>query len=247
MTAKKNKKPSASELKKFDTEATKRFQRLPIVANILKGPERERYDHFLRNGFPAWRGTGYYYERFRPGLWSVLVGLFIFVGGAVHYAALFLSYKRHQEFVNRYIKHARRMAWGDEGAVGAIPGLGGEEGTSAAAASGSDSQQESVQWNRKQKREMERRQKKDGKNPVKAAKAAAAEKARTEGISAPVEAESPTMGPVGAKKRTIAENGKVLIVDSVGNVFLEQETEEGGRQEFLLDVCFDLLPSILLY
>jgi len=205
------------------------------VTNVLRGPERQRYDHFLRNGFPAWRGTGYYYERFRPGLGSVLVGLFIFVGGAVHYAALFLSWKRHREFVARYIKHARRMAWGDEGAVGAIPGLGGDEAsaTSVAAASGSDSQQESMQWNRKQKREMERQKKKDGKNPVKSAKAA--EKARSEGISAPVEAEAPAMGPVGAKKRTVAENGKVLIVDSVGNVFLEQETEEGGRQEFLLD------------
>lgn len=232
---KKNKKPSDSELKKFGKEATARFERLSLVTNVLRGPERARYDHFLRNGFPAWRGTGYYYERFRPGLGSVLVGLFIFVGGAVHYAALFLSYKRHREFVTRYIKHARRMAWGDEGSIGAIPGLeDGGASPAAAAASGSDSQQESMQWNRKQKREMERQKKKEGKNPVKSAKAA--EKARTEGISTPIEAESPTMGPVGAKKRTVAENGKVLIVDSVGNVFLEQETEEGGRQEFLLDV-----------
>lgn len=234
MTVKKNKKPSESELKKFNKEATARFERLSLVTNVLRGPERARYDHFLRNGFPAWRGTGYYYERFRPGLGSVLVGLFIFVGGAVHYAALFLSYKRHREFVTRYIKHARRTAWGDDGAIGAIPGLGGEDATSAGGASGSDSQQEAVQWNRKQKREMERQKKKEGKNPVKSAKAA--EKARTEDISLPIEAESPTIGPVGAKKRTVAENGKILIVDSVGNVFLEQETEEGGRQEFLLDV-----------
>ena len=32
------------------------------------------------------------------------------------------------------------------------------------------------------------------------------------------------------------ENGKILIVDSVGNVYLEDETEEGDRHEFLLDV-----------
>jgi hypothetical protein len=50
-----------------------------------------------------------------------------------------------------------------------------------------------------------------------------------------VEAEL-TSGPQGAKKRIVAENGKVLIVDSVGNVFLEEETEDGMKGEFLLDV-----------
>ena len=230
----KNKKPSQSEITRFEKEANARSQRLSLVANILRGPERDRYDHFLLNGFPAWRGTGYYYQRFRPGLGTVLTGLFVFVGGGVHYAALYLSWKRQREFVERYIKHARRMAWGDEGGIGAIPGLGGPT-----AANGSVAQQpvpdsdESMQWNRKQKRAMERDKKKEGKAPVKNAKAA--EKAKTEGISTPQEAEI-TSGPVGAKKRTVAENGKVLIVDSVGNVFLEEETEEGDVQEFLLDV-----------
>ena len=27
-----------------------------------------RYDFFYKNGVPRWRGTGYYYSRFRPGL-----------------------------------------------------------------------------------------------------------------------------------------------------------------------------------
>ena len=27
-----------------------------------------RYDFFYKNGLPKWRGTGYYYSRFRPGL-----------------------------------------------------------------------------------------------------------------------------------------------------------------------------------
>jgi hypothetical protein len=58
---------------------------------------------------------------------------------------------------------------------------------------------------------------------------------RAAGISAPVEA-AITSGPQGAKKRIVAENGKVLIVDSVGNVFLEEETEDGMKGEFLLDV-----------
>jgi curved DNA-binding protein CbpA len=240
---KKNKQPSPAELKKFHAAATARFERLSLVTNVLRGPERERYDHFLRNGFPAWRGTGYYYERFRPGLGTVLIGLFIFAGGAVHYVALWVGWKRQREFVERYISHARRMAWGQEGSLSNIPGLGGDTNGSASPAGGSGDEQQSMQWNRKQKREMEKQKKKEGKPGFKSAKAV--EKARTEGISSPVEAPaSPVDGPVGAKKRTVAENGKVLIVDSVGNVFLEEETEEGERKNFLLDVSRTYFPTL---
>ena len=31
-----------------------------------------RYDFFYKNGVPKWRGTGYYYSRFRPGIWVSL-------------------------------------------------------------------------------------------------------------------------------------------------------------------------------
>ena len=233
----KHKQPSQGEINKFNKEASARFERLSLVANVLRGPERQRYDYFLGNGFPAWRGTGYYYERLRPGLGTVLFGLVVFFGGGVHYAALYLGWKRQREFVERYIKHARRMAWGDEGGLGAIPGLSGTSTpTSGGQQQNMQDSEESMQWNRKQKRAMEKDKRKEAKAPVKSARAA--EKARTEGISTPQEAEI-TSGPVGAKKRTVAENGKVLIVDSVGNVFLEDETEEGQRQEFLLDVSFN--------
>lgn len=230
----KNKQPSQGEINRFNKEASARFERLSLVANVLRGPARDRYDHFLANGFPKWRGTGYYYQRFRPGLGTVLLGLFVFVGGGVHYGALYLSWKRQREFVDRYIRDARRKAWGDEGSIGAIPGLGGttSNGVPAPQQAAQDND-ESMQWNRKQKRAMEKEKKREGKNPSKNAKAA--DKAKQDGISTPQEAEL-ISGPVGAKKRTVAENGKVLIVDSVGNVFLEEETEEGDVQEFLLDV-----------
>lgn len=235
----KNKQPSQSEINKFNKEASARFERLSLVNSILTGPERERYDHFLYNGFPTWRGTGYYYERFRPGLGTVLIGLFVFVGGVVHYAALYLGHKRQREFVERYVKHARRMAWGDDSQLANIPGLDGNTNGNAGYGNGSANRSqtpdtdESMQWNRKQKRMMEKEKRKDAKNPAKSARSA--EKAKTSGISTPQEAEI-TSGPVGAKKRTRAENGKILIVDSVGNVFLEEETEEGDTHEFLLDV-----------
>lgn len=233
----KNKEPSPNEIKKFTKEASARYERFTLVISVLRGPERKRYDHFLYNGFPAWRGTGYYYERFRPGLGTVLVGLFLFFGGGVHYVVLYMGWNRQREFVERYIKQARRAAWGDDTNLANIPGLNGAAQSNASTPrqqTPSDND-ESMQWNRKQKRAMEREKKRGNANGGAPKNARAAEKARTEGVSTPVEAEL-TSGPVGAKKRTVAENGKVLIVDSVGNVYLEDETEEGDTHEFLLDV-----------
>ncbi|KAF2156839.1 hypothetical protein K461DRAFT_249394 [Myriangium duriaei CBS 260.36] len=236
----KHKKPSQREIKNFNKEASARYARLGVVTNILRGPERERYDHFLRNGFPKWRGTGYYYQRFRPGLGSVLFGLFVFVGGGFHYLALYIGWKKQREFVERYIRHARRMAWGDDSSIGAIPGL---SAASSGAATPMESEDEPAaqQWNRREKRAMAKEKKRDAKNPRKMAAAAA--KAKESGISTPQEAQM-TSGPVGAKKRTVAENGKILIVDSAGNVWLEEETEEGDVQEFLLDPNEIARPTI---
>ena len=200
-----------------------------MIANILKGAERERYDHFLRNGFPTWRGTGYYYQRFRPGLASVLLGVLIVMGGGMHYFALLMGWKRRREFVQRYIRHARKTAWGDETAIVGIPGVDAVNTQHwDEKEKDKDSSDEVVPRNRREKRAMDKENKKGKKTQ-------AARVARTSGISTPVEAEL-TSGPQGAKKRIVAENGKVLIVDSVGNVFLEEETEDGMKGEFLLDV-----------
>ena len=237
----KDKKPSTRETNAFIKEASARYARLGVVADILRGEGRDRYDHFLSNGFPRWRGTGYYYQRYRPGLGAVLTGLFVVVGGGAHYLALYLGWKRQREFVERYIKHARRTAWGDESGIGGIPGIGSNSSAAPTPPVHSEAEEEQEQqamnWNRRQKRAMAKERTKDDRRAVKNPKAAAkaAEKAKSEGISTPQEAEI-TSGPVGAKKRTVAENGKVLIVDSTGNVYLEEETEEGDVHEFLLDV-----------
>ena len=232
----KNKKPSKSEIDKFTKKASARFERLSLVVNVLRGPERKRYDHFLYNGFPKWRGTGFYYERYRPGLGSVIIGLFLFFGGAVHYVTLYMNYRNHREYVERFIERARRTAWGDS--MASIPGIdAGQSNGSTPRSQTPDNEEQSMQWNRKQKRAMEKEKRKGGANG--AAKnnnnSRLAEKAKNEGVSTPIEAEL-TSGPVGAKKRTVAENGKILIVDSVGNVYLEEQTEEGQTHEFLLDV-----------
>lgn len=196
------------------------------MANILRGSGRERYDHFLSNGFPKWKGTGYYYARFRPGLGSVLVSLFIFVGGGGHWLALYMSWKRQQEFVGRYITFARHAAWGDN--FGGIPGLDGT--ATPPVATGSDDTDPMAQpMNRRQRRMQEKDSKKD-KSDKKTKSIKAAAKASPAG--------TPPVGATGPRKRVTAENGKILVVDSVGNVYLEQANEDGETQEFLLDVSF---------
>lgn len=46
---------------------------------------------------------------------------------------------------------------------------------------------------------------------------------------------TPVPGDAG-KRRVVAENGKVLIVDSAGDVYLEGKDEDGGDVQYLLDL-----------
>ncbi|KAJ5834315.1 Heat shock protein DnaJ [Penicillium robsamsonii] len=229
-----NKGPTKREIDAAVKNADARSARLNLVANVLRGPNRERYDHFLKNGFPLWKGTGYYYSRFRPGLGSVLAGLFLVFGGGAHYAALILSWKRQREFVDRYIRQARRAAWGDEMAVRGVPGI-----DSVAAAPPPPAPESgdagAVAVNRRQKRMMDKENKKDKKGGGTRVSARP-----SSGTSTPTEQVTST----GERKRVVAENGKTLIVDSIGNVFLEEQNEAGERQEFLLDIDQIERPTI---
>jgi hypothetical protein len=169
-----------------------------------------------------WRGTGYYYERYRPGAGTVLVGLFVVIGGFAHYGAMLLSYSRQRQFAEKYIRDARKAAWGDSLV---IPGL--DTATTSAAAESTANGNESA-LNRRQKRMQEKEDKKKSKK-------GGAGGVSKEDISEPVDA-ALISGPQGTKRRVTAENGKILIVDSVGNVFVEDTTEEGLTSEFLVDV-----------
>lgn len=225
--------PSKREINHAVKVAHERSARLNVVANILRGPLRERYDHFLKNGFPKWKGTGYYYSRFRPGLGSVLAGLFLVFGGGAHYGALILSWKRQREFVNRYIRQARRAAWGDDLGVRGIPGLDSAASATAPAGEG-DGEANAMPVNRRQKRMMDRENRKESKRPR--ARNNGNGNGNGNGDSTTSTTNTPATESTGERKRVIAENGKVLIVDGVGNVFLEEETEDGERKEFLLDI-----------
>lgn len=231
------KAPTQSEIKAAIKDAGERQTRLGVIANILTGPERARYDHFISNGFPTWKGTGYYYSRYRPGLGTVLLGVFLVGGGGFHYVALYMGWKRQREFIERYIKFARHAAWGEN--LG-IPGV--EAGAPAQAPApepaADDEQGPMLPTNRKQRREQERMAKKENAKEGKRSGRARSVKNASSGSATPVPQTQPSngSGPTGAKKRVVAENGKILVVDSLGDVYLEQEDEDGNVQEFLLDV-----------
>ncbi|THH32944.1 hypothetical protein EUX98_g1297 [Antrodiella citrinella] len=113
-----------------------RFSRLGVVSKILRDPEtRKRYDFFYKNGVPKWRGTGYYYSRFRPGLGFVFMFLVLITSG-MQYLVQRLNYRRDLERVEWIIQQAKSAAWGSK----MIPGegqrkvkvnLGGEDGNAS--------------------------------------------------------------------------------------------------------------------
>jgi hypothetical protein len=133
-----------------------------------------------------------------------------------------MSWKRQQEFVGRYIKFARHAAWGEN--MG-IPGVDGTATPPVTAADDTDPMGQPL--NRRQRRMQEKDARKEkSEKKTKGIKAAKASPAAT-----------PPVGATGPRKRVVAENGKILVVDSVGNVYLEQADKEGETHEFLLDVC----------
>jgi hypothetical protein len=222
--------PTSAEITAAIKDATERQARLTLIVNILRDQiSRERYDHFLKNGFPVWKGTGYYYNRYRPGLGTVVISLFVFAGGGIHYLALYMSWRRQREFIGRYIKFARETAWGSDVV---IPGI--EEAPPAPEPTPAEESDEGppMPVNRKQRRMQERESKRDsGKESGRKSKKAAASAS-----SGAVRSEQPRpTGPTGAKRRVVAENGKILVVDSLRDVYLEAEDEEGNTTEFLLD------------
>ncbi|KAJ7507907.1 DnaJ domain-containing protein [Mycena galericulata] len=95
-----------------DKTIHERFARLGVVSTILRNKEsRDRYDFFYKNGVPKWRGTGYYYSRFRPGLGTVLVFLVLVTSG-FHYIVQHINYRGDLERIDRFVKEARLAAWG---------------------------------------------------------------------------------------------------------------------------------------
>jgi len=90
-----------------------RFARLGVIAAILRNAKsRKRYDFFYKNGVPKWRGTGYYYSRFRPGVGTVLTFL-VFLTTGLQYMVQRLNYTKDLERIERIRQDAKKAAWGN--------------------------------------------------------------------------------------------------------------------------------------
>ncbi|KAF3901452.1 hypothetical protein ABW21_db0205304 [Orbilia brochopaga] len=210
--------PKSTYIPQTRQAADERFARLGLVANILRGPERERYDHFLRNGFPRWRGTGYYYSRFRPGLVSVLLGLWVVLAGGGHYLVMRVNTTQQRRFMEGYIADARTAAWGNNHG---LANLNLDTVGDASGSSRGGTPPPAVQGNRKQRR---------------AAKAAGSNNSGTN--TPPAVSDKPQHI---AKRKVTSENGKVFMVTALGDVSLVEEDEDGVMREYLLDL--DEIPT----
>ncbi|KAI9362727.1 hypothetical protein BD770DRAFT_381652 [Pilaira anomala] len=90
-----------------DAKAKDRFTRLGVIVSILRDPtSRERYNFFYKNGVPRWRGTGYLYSRFRPGLGTVMVVLVLIAAG-MQYIAGQINYRQERKRILEFISNAR--------------------------------------------------------------------------------------------------------------------------------------------
>jgi len=96
-------------------DISERYARLGVIAKILRNDEdRERYDFFYKNGVPKWRGTGYYYSRFRPGLGSV-VAFLILLTSVVEHGIAHINRQRNLQRIDRLSKQAKSIAYGPKG------------------------------------------------------------------------------------------------------------------------------------
>lgn len=101
-------KKSRSEKKK----AEERFQRLSLVGNILRDNSlKQRYDFFLNKGFPKWKGTGYYYSRFKPGLSFVFIVLYVLIS-TFQYVSLRINRKQDFRRIAELKHQIKLQAWG---------------------------------------------------------------------------------------------------------------------------------------
>lgn len=86
-----------------------------MVAQILRDAEkRERYNFFYKNGVPTWKGLGYAYTRWRPGLGFVAVFLVILTSG-MQYVAQRINHAKHTKRIQYFSETARRAARGASG------------------------------------------------------------------------------------------------------------------------------------
>lgn len=97
--------------KKAYKAATERFTRLGLINKILRETDsKERYDFFLKHGFPKLRGSEYFYSRYRPGIGFVVIFLFLLIGTG-QYVIQKITARQHRNHMQMVIDEAKSAAW----------------------------------------------------------------------------------------------------------------------------------------
>ncbi|CAK9436951.1 uncharacterized protein LODBEIA_P14520 [Lodderomyces beijingensis] len=103
---------ASSAPRKAQKQAEEVFAMLSLVGDILSDQsKKKRYDYFHAKGFPKWKGTGYYYSKFRPGLVFTMVLLYVLVG-VFHYFALRINRLQNFKRIANIRSDVKSQAWG---------------------------------------------------------------------------------------------------------------------------------------
>ncbi|PLW44399.1 hypothetical protein PCANC_04219 [Puccinia coronata f. sp. avenae] len=87
-----------------------KFSRLGLITAILRDSEkRKRYNFFHDNGVPRWKGTGYMYSRWQPGL-GFAVSFVLLVATLVQYGAQHVTYRLEITRIRKFQTAARQAA-----------------------------------------------------------------------------------------------------------------------------------------
>ncbi|POV99336.1 hypothetical protein PSTT_13849 [Puccinia striiformis] len=87
-----------------------KFSRLGLITAILRDEEkRKRYNFFHDNGVPRWKGTGYMYSRWQPGL-GFAVSFVLLVATLMQYGAQHVTHRSEITRIQRFQSAAKQAA-----------------------------------------------------------------------------------------------------------------------------------------
>ncbi|KAL2915401.1 hypothetical protein HK105_205017 [Polyrhizophydium stewartii] len=97
--------------KTSDPKLRKLHTLLTSMSSILKDDEmRKRYDGHLARGFPTWRGSGYYYDKYKPGLFTVVFFILFFVSVA-QYIVGWIFYYREKQRIAEHVEALNELSY----------------------------------------------------------------------------------------------------------------------------------------
>jgi hypothetical protein len=92
-------------------EAQKFFTLLTSISTILKDDnQRKIYDDHAARGIPKWRGTGYYYNRYKPGPIFIL-GTVLVTGSIIQYITLWGMYLMKRQDVKEATEAVNNLTY----------------------------------------------------------------------------------------------------------------------------------------